>query len=57
MVDAVDGLFVEDAGDDLVQLLRALEIAAKRLLQDDARPAFAIAGQTGFAKTFDDRRR
>ena len=52
VIDAIDRVLVEDVGDDFVQLLRAFQIAAERLLQDDARPAFAILGQTGFAETF-----
>ena len=57
VIDAVDGFLVENVRDDFVQLLRALQVAAERLLQNDARPAFAVAGQAGLAQPFDDRRR
>jgi hypothetical protein len=43
VVDAVDLRFVEDAHQGVVQVPRRIEIVTERLLDDDARPALALA--------------
>src|SRR5205807_8475241 len=46
----IDLLLREDAGDLAVERPRALEVAAERLLDDDARPAALHAGEAGGAE-------
>ena len=46
MVDAINRIFGKDMRHDVVQFLGALQIMAKRFLQNDSRPALAVAGQT-----------
>ena len=50
VIDPVDLLLPEHAGDQLVQLLGRAQVVAERLLDDDARPAVLLGGQPGLAE-------
>ena len=52
MIDAIDILFVEGTGQNVVQLARGIKIVTKRFFHDDARPAGAAAIQTRHAQSF-----
>ena len=57
VIDAINLIFVEDAGDGLVQFARACQAAPKRLFQDDARPGLSRLlglGQSRRAQVLDD---
>ncbi len=54
VVDAVYLVFVEYTVERAVQLRRAGQVMAERLLYDDARPAAVAAGQTRLAQALGD---
>src|SRR5205823_11969288 len=54
VIDPIDLLLREDAGDLAVERPRALQVAAERLLDDDAGPAALHAGEAGSAEVGDD---
>ena len=56
MIDAVDLRLIENAEDDLVELLGGSEVAAEGLFDDDARPRIGRTGlgKAGAAELLDD---